>query len=71
MKPIIITLMYLNIGGDIKLDSFEIFTNCSSWFNTHIAVVEKKKKTLWSNRSYHVYKDKKVVGYVCQGKEPQ
>ena len=71
MKPIIITLMYLTFGGDIKLDSFEIFTNCSSWFNTHVVSVDKRKQTLWSNRSYHVYKDKKVVGYVCQGKEPQ
>ena len=70
MKPIIITLMYLTFGGDIKLDSFEIFTNCSSWFNTHVVSVDKRKQTLWSNRSYHVYKDKKVVGYVCQGKEP-
>ena len=70
MKPIMITLMYLNFGGDIKLDTFEIFTNCSTWFNTNITTVEKKKKTLWSNHFYHGYKGKKVIGYVCQGKEP-
>jgi hypothetical protein len=29
MKPIMITLMYLTFGGDIKLDTFEIFTSCS------------------------------------------
>ena len=71
MKPIMITLMYLNFGGDIKLDTFEIFTNCSSWFNTNITTVEKRKKTFMSNHFYHVYKDKKVIGYVCQGNEPR
>ena len=70
MKPIIISLMYLTFGGDIKLDTFEIFTSCGTWFNTNITTVEKKKKTLWSNHFYHVYKDKKVIGYICQGKEP-
>ena len=30
MKPIMITLMYLTFGGEIKLDTFEIFTNSSA-----------------------------------------
>ena len=71
MKPIMITLMYLNFGGDIKQDTFEILTTCSSWFNTNITTVEKRKKTFMSNHYYHVYKGKKVIGYVCGGKEPQ
>ena len=71
MKPIIITLMYLTFGGDIKLDTFEIFTSCSSWFNTNVAVHEKKKKTLLSNHYYYKYQDKKVIGYICGGKEPR
>jgi|TARA_R110000824_G_scaffold115879_1_gene267101 hypothetical protein len=62
--------MYLTFGGEIKLDTFEIFTTCSTWFNTNIVTVEKRKKTLMSNHYYHLYKGKKVVGYVCQGKEP-
>ena len=71
MKPIIISLMYLTFGGEIKLDTFEIFTTCSTWFNTNIVTVEKRKRTLMSNHYYHLYKGKKVVGDVCQGKEPQ
>ena len=71
MKPIIITLMYLTFGGDIKLDTFEIVTSCSSWFNTNVAVHEKKKKTLLSNHYYYKYQDKKVIGYICGDEPPQ
>ena len=46
MKPIMITLLYLTFGGDIKLDTFEIHQECSSWFHSNITTVEKKKKTL-------------------------
>ena len=71
MKPIMITMLYLNLGGDIKQESFEIFTSCSSWFNTNVAVHEKRKKTFLSNHYYHTYKGKKVIGYICEGEEPQ
>ena len=71
MKPIMITLLYLTFSGDIKQDTFEIFTSCSSWFNTNITSVEKKKKTFMSNHYYHTYKCKKVIGYICGGDEPQ
>ena len=80
MKPIMITLMYLTFGGDIKLDRFEINTTCSSWFDskiirerfhTNVAQIENKKRTLFSNHTYFVYKDKKVVGYICGGEEPR
>jgi len=54
MKPIMITLMYLTFGGDIKLDTFE-----------------KQKKTFMSNHYYHMYKGKRVIGYVCGGDEPK
>ena len=47
MKPIMITLLYLTFGGDIKQERFEIFTSCSSWFNTNVVVHEKKKKTFY------------------------
>ena len=71
MKPIMITLLYLTFGGDIKLDRFEINDSCSSWFHSNITTVEKKKKTFMSNHYYHEYKGKKVIGYICGGEEPQ
>jgi hypothetical protein len=63
--------MYLTFGGDIKLNTFEIHTSCSSWFHTNVAVHEKKKKTFMSNHYYHTYKGKKVIGYICGGDEPR
>ena len=71
MKPIMITLMYLTFGGDIKLDTFEINDDCSGWFHNNVKVVENKKRTLFSNHVYHEYKGKKVIGYVCGGDEPK
>jgi hypothetical protein len=71
MKPIMITLMYLTFGGDIKLDTFEIQTDCSGWFHHNVKVVEKKKRKLFSSHEYHLYKDKQVIGYICGGHEPQ
>ena len=69
MKPIIISLMFL-VNGEIELDTFEIHQSCSSWFETNVKIEENKKRKLFSSIEYHVYKDKKVVGYVCQGDEP-
>ena len=56
-----ITLMYLTFGGDIKLDTFEIQTECSSWFHHNVKVIEKKKRKLFSSHEYHLYKDKQVI----------
>ena len=47
MKPIMITLLYLTFGGDIKLDTFEIQESCGTWFNSNITTVEKKKENLY------------------------
>ena len=66
-----ITLMYLTFGGDIKLDTFEIHTTCSGWFHHNVKVIENKNTTLFSNREYHLYKGKKVIGYICGGEEPR
>ncbi len=71
MKPIMITLMYLTFGGDIKLDTFEIHDTCSGWFHNNVKIVENKKRTLFSSHVYHEYKGKKVIGYVCGGDEPR
>ena len=38
MKPIMITLLYLTFGGDIKLDTFEIHQECSGWVNSNITI---------------------------------
>ena len=71
MKPIMITLLYLTFGGDIKLDTFEINDSCSSLFSfMHFYIVMKPRK-LFSNHYYHTYKDKQVIGYICGGDEPQ
>ncbi len=70
-KPIIITLLYLTFGGDIKMDSFEIFQSCSSWYDKNVKITERKKRKVFSNHYYHTYKDKQVIGYVCGGDEPQ
>ena len=71
MKPIIITLMYLTTFGDIKLDSFEIHMSCSSWFHTNVTIHEQKKRRLFSSHTYHMYDGKQVIGYICDGDEPQ
>tara|TARA_B100001059_G_scaffold55820_1_gene50718 strand:- start:474 stop:689 length:216 start_codon:yes stop_codon:yes gene_type:complete len=71
MKPIIITLLYLTFGGEVKLERFEINDTCSAWFNSNVVVKENKKRTLFSNHVYHEYKGKKVIGYICAGEEPQ
>ena len=70
MKPIMITLMYLTFGGDIKLDSFETQQSCSSWWHNNVVQYEKRKKTFMTNNYYYMYNKKRVVGYVCNGKEP-
>ena len=71
MKPIMITLMYLTFGGDIKLDTFEIHENCSGWFHTNVKIEENKKRKLFSSHEYHVYKGKRVIGYICGGDKPR
>ena len=71
MKPVIITLLFLTTFGDIKMDSFEIFQSCSSWYDKNVKVHERKQRKVFSNHYYHTYKDKQVIGYVCGGDEPQ
>ena len=66
-----ITLLYLTFGGDIKMDTFEINSDCSGWFNHHVKVLENKKRTLMSNHVYHEYEGKKVIGYICGDEPPQ
>lgn len=69
MKPIIISILFL-VKGEIQTERFEIFESCESWFHHNVRVTEQKK-TFWSGHYYHDYKGKKVIGYICDGKEPQ
>ena len=71
MKPIMITLMYLTFGGDIKMDTFEINESCSGWWHHNVVVKEKQKKTFMTNHYYYVYDNKRVIGYICGGEEPK
>ena len=60
--------MYLTFGGDIKLDTFEIQSDCYTWYKSNVVAHEKKKKTFMSNHYYHMYKKKRVIGYICDGR---
>tara|TARA_R100000900_G_scaffold126619_2_gene101225 strand:- start:292 stop:507 length:216 start_codon:yes stop_codon:yes gene_type:complete len=71
MKPIMITLMYLTFGGDIKLTTFEINDSCSSWWHHNVVAKEKQKKTFMTNHYYYMHDKKRVVGYICGGEEPK
>jgi hypothetical protein len=66
-----ITLLYLTFGGDIKMDTFEIQSSCSSWFHQNVKVHETKKKAFMKNLYYQKYKGKKVIGYICGDEPPQ
>ena len=68
MKPIMITLMYLTFGGDIKLESFEVQDSCHTWWTNNVVKNEKQKKTFMSNHFYYMYDKKRVIGYICDGK---
>ena len=66
-----ITLLYLTAFGDIKLDTFEIYTSFSGWYHQNVRVEERKQRKLFSNHYYHSYEGKQVIGYICGGDEPE
>ena len=67
-----ITLLYLTSLGDVQIATpFEINQSCDSWFHHNVKVQEKKKNTFMTNRVYHEYKGKKVIGYICSDNVPQ
>ena len=70
MKEVVISLMLLMPKGEIDLMKIEIFDiSCHQWFTENVQVNERKKK-LFRNLYYHSYKGKKVVGFICNYKEP-
>jgi len=72
-KVVFITLLYLSVFGDIKMESFEIVSdmNCESWYHYNVSIIERKKRKLFTNHYYHEYKGKQVIGYVCGNEPPQ
>ena len=72
-KIVIITLLFLTWNGEIKQQSFEIPSkeSCESWYHHNVKVHERKKRKMFSNHVYHLYKGKQVIGYICNDALPQ
>jgi len=69
MKEIVISLLILVNSNKIDIRNIIIYESCYSWYQKNVEMTEKKT-TLFSRRSYHVYEGKRVVGYICNHKEP-
>jgi hypothetical protein len=70
MKSLIISLIILLPGGKTDLKDIEIFdSSCYTWYQQNVRM-EEIKTTFFSRRSYHLYDGKRVIGYICNDKEP-
>tara|TARA_R100001086_G_scaffold245012_1_gene175403 strand:+ start:166 stop:381 length:216 start_codon:yes stop_codon:yes gene_type:complete len=70
MKSLIITLIILLPGGKTDLKDIEIFdSSCYTWYQQNVTMSERKT-TLFSRRSFHTYDGERVIGYICNDKEP-
>jgi len=69
VKEIVISLLILVSSNKIETHDITIYENCYSWYQNNVAMIEKKTK-LFSSRSFHTYKGMRVVGFVCDHKEP-
>ena len=69
MKEIVISLLILVSSNKIETHDITIYGNCYSWYKNNVAMTEKKTP-LFSTRSFHYYKDLRVVGFICNYKEP-
>ena len=65
MKTIFITLLILTNSGTIEQDKFKIYISCSSWFDVNVIKEENKKYSISENRTYYIFNNKVVVGYIC------
>lgn len=66
MKVTFITLFLMSASGNIVSEKYEIFENeCSNWFTQNVAIEKNKRKARGSNKTYYLYNNKKVVGYIC------
>lgn len=70
MKSLIISLIILLPGGKTDLKDIEIFdSSCYTWYQQNVRM-EEIKTTFFSRRSYHLYDGKRVIGYICNDREP-
>ena len=70
MKSLIISLIILLPGGKTDLKDVEIFdSSCYTWYQQNVKM-EERKNTFFSRRSYHLYDGKRVIGYICNDREP-
>lgn len=69
MKEIVITLLILVSNNEIQNKNITIFQSCYTWYRDNV-MKNKKRKKLFSNKSYYEFNHLKVVGYVCNDKEP-
>ena len=69
MKEIVISLLILVSSNKIEQKHITIYESCYSWYQNNIAITEKKTP-LFGTRSFHYYEKLRVVGYVCNYKEP-
>ena len=71
MKSLIISLIILLPGDKTDLKNIEIFdSSCYTWYQKNVTMTVKKT-TLFEQRSFHYYKKKRVVGYICGNTTPQ
>ena len=70
MKSLIISLIILLPGGKTDLKDIEILdSSCYTWYQQNVRM-EERKTTFFSRRSYHLYDGKRVIGYICNDREP-
>jgi len=69
MKEIVISLLILVSSNKIEQEHITIYEPCYSWYQSNVKMTEKKTP-IFSTRSFHYYKGLRVVGYICNYKEP-
>jgi hypothetical protein len=69
MREVIISLLILVSSNKIETKNITIYQDCYSWYQSNVAITEKKTK-LFSRRSFHYYEGMRVVGFICNFKEP-
>ncbi len=69
MKEIVISLLILVSSNKIETYDITIYERCYTWYENNVAMTVKKTP-LFGQRSFHYYKKKRVVGFICNYKEP-
>jgi len=69
VKEMVISLLILVSSNKIEQKHITIYQDCYSWYQSNVAMTEKKTK-LFGRRSFHKYEGMRVVGFICNFKEP-